>query len=246
MKPLGTMILKRNEISSLLTLEDCTSVVEDAFKMHAEGKTLAPGLLHIDSHDGEFHIKAGGLSLEQTYFALKANGGFFQNMARYGLPNIQGVILLFDGDKGYPLAVMDSMEITIKRTGAATAVAAKYLARPDSAVATVCGCGNQGRIQLEALKQALPEITQVFAFDLDEQRATLYASDMSRELAITVEAAATLEDAARRSDVIVTCTPVFPTQRLCQSRHVRRGHRSRQPRQAGIGAKSAGWEQDRR
>jgi ornithine cyclodeaminase/alanine dehydrogenase len=215
------MILKRNEISSLLTLEDCTSVVEDAFRMHAEGKTLAPGLLHIDSHDGEFHIKAGGLSFEQTFFALKANGGFFQNMARYGLPNIQGVILLFDGDTGYPLAVMDSMEITIKRTGAATAVAAKHLARPDSTVATICGCGNQGRVQLEALKQALPEIARVFAYDLDEQRAALYASDMSRELAITVKPAANLGEAARQSDVIVTCTP--SRQYLLHTDHVSAG-----------------------
>ena len=71
------------------------------------------------------------------------NGGFFQNRARHGLPNIQGLIVLSRADNGVPLAVLDSIEITIQRTGASTAVAAKYLARPDSRVCTVCGCGNQ-------------------------------------------------------------------------------------------------------
>ncbi len=60
---------------------------------------------------------------------------------------------LYDGENGYPLALMDSIEITILRTGAATAVAAKYLARPDSKVATVCGCGVQGRVQLKGYCQ---------------------------------------------------------------------------------------------
>lgn len=203
----GTIILTRSQISALLTLEDCINAVEDAFRMHAEGRTLASGLLHIDADEGEFHIKAGGLKLDRTYFGLKANGGFFRNMERYGLPNIQGAILLFDGDTGYPLAFMDSTEITIQRTGAATAVAAKYLAKPDSSVATICGCGNQGRIQLEALKKVLPGIERGFAFDIDEQRASLFASQMSERLDMTINPVASLDEITQQSDVVVTCTP---------------------------------------
>jgi len=118
----------------------------------------------------EFHIKAGGLRLGRTYFALKVNGSSFQNRERYDLPNIMGAIILFDGDNGYPLAVMDSIEITIQRTGAATAVAAKYLARTDATTATICGCGNQGRIQLKALKEVLP-LERVYAFDMNREAA---------------------------------------------------------------------------
>lgn len=75
MKPQGTLLLNRGDITSLLNLQDYLRVVEDAFRLHAEGQTLETGLLHVDAVDGEFHIKAGGLKGERTYFALKVNGG---------------------------------------------------------------------------------------------------------------------------------------------------------------------------
>jgi ornithine cyclodeaminase/alanine dehydrogenase len=206
LKPPETLILKRGEIASLLTLQDYLQAVEDAFRMHAEGRALAPGLLHVDAHEGEFHIKAGGLDLDKTYFGLKVNGSFFKNRERYGLPAIQGVVILFDGEMGAPLAIMDSIEITIQRTGAAAAVAAKYLAREDSHVATICGCGNQGRVQLRALKLVRP-ITQAFGYDVDPAFATRYAEDMTRELGIPVVAMTDLRAAAQKSDVVITCTP---------------------------------------
>jgi len=105
-----------------------------------------------------------------------------------GLPNIKGAIILFDGENGYPLAIIDSIEITIKRTGATTAVAAKYLARNDSRVITVCGCGNQGRIQLESLKEILP-INRVFAFDRDINTVGSFVKRMSEKLSIDIEPA---------------------------------------------------------
>jgi ornithine cyclodeaminase/alanine dehydrogenase len=207
MKTPGVVILSRGQVSSLLTIRECIDVVEDAFRMHAQGNGLEPCLLHVDSKDGEFHIRAGGLKLDRTYFCVKIGAGFFGNMERFGLPNIQGVLALFDGDTGSPLAVMDAIEITIQRTGAVAAVAAKYLARPESSVVTICGCGNQGRIQLKALKQVLPAIKQAFAFDVNEQAAIRYAAEMSKELDIVVEAESDVAKAVARSDVVVTCTP---------------------------------------
>ena len=206
MKPPGTLLLNRHEIASLLSLSDYVDIVENAFRLHAEGKTLSLGLLHIDAADGEFHIKAGGLELEHTYFGLKANAGFFQNRARFGMPNIQGTILLCDGEHGYPLALMDSTEITINRTGATTAVATKYLARPDSRVATICGCGVQGRVQLRSLKLVLP-IEEVYAFDSDTGAAETFASDMRAETGLEVTAVRDPGTALRKSDVCITCTP---------------------------------------
>jgi ornithine cyclodeaminase/alanine dehydrogenase-like protein (mu-crystallin family) len=166
MKPQGTLLLNRGDITSLLDLQDYLRVVEDAFRLYAEGRTLEPGLLHVDAVDGEFHIKAGGLKGERTYFALKVNGGFFQNQARFGLPNIQGTIILCDGENGYPLALMDSTAITLGRTGATTGLAARLLARPGAAVAAVCGCGTQGRIQLRAVAHVLP-IREAYAWDME-------------------------------------------------------------------------------
>src|SRR6266542_4315569 len=122
-RALGTLVLTRHDIRSLLTFDDYITEVERAFRLHAEGSSLPTGLLHADADGGEFHIKSGGLRLPKLYFGLKVNGGFFQNMKRFGMPNIQGSIILCDGENGYPLAFMDSGEITINRTGAATAVA---------------------------------------------------------------------------------------------------------------------------
>ena len=156
--------------------------------------------------DGGFHIKAALLGSSATYFAAKLNGNFPHNHQRFGMPNIQGLIILCDAANGSPLAVMDSIAITILRTGAATAVAAKHLARPDSQVATICGCGNQGRVQLRSLSRILP-LNHVYAFDVDRNRARQFADELSRELQIQIEVAEDLASVVPRSDVCVTCTP---------------------------------------
>jgi alanine dehydrogenase len=206
MKPMETLLLKRGDVTALLGLDECITAIEQAFKLYAEGKTLPPGALGVHALDGGFHIKAAGLKLARTYFAAKVNGNFFRNTERYGMPNIQGIIMLCDGENGYPLALMDSIEITILRTGAATAVAAKYLARDDAKVATICGCGNQGRIQLKALMK-VRDIERVYAFDLDHARAERFAVELSDELSIEAQAVRDLAPAARESDVCITCTP---------------------------------------
>src|SRR5215218_2220283 len=127
-----TLLLSRGDVAELLSLDECIVAVEAAFRLDAEGKSLGPGVLGVHARDGGFHIKAAGLELSRTYFAAKVNANFPRNAERFGLPTIQGLIVLSDGDNGLPLAVMDSAEVTLLRTGAATAVAAKYLARPDS------------------------------------------------------------------------------------------------------------------
>ncbi len=173
MKPDGTLFLRRSEVASLLDFSAYIAVVEEAFRDHAEGRSLAPGLMHVDALDGEFHIKAGG-PYGQPRFGIKINGGFLGNRAKFDLPNIRGVIMLSDAINGYPLCVMDSMEVTIQRTGAATAVAAKYLARVDSSVCTICGEGNQGRVQLKAIASAMP-IRKAYAWSQNLENAEAFA-----------------------------------------------------------------------
>src|SRR4051812_10387832 len=206
MKPEGTLLLKREDVAALLGIDECIAAVERVFRLQGEGKTEPPGVVGIHARDGGFHIKAGLLELDRTYFAAKTNANFPQNVKRHGLPLIQGVIVLCDGENGYPLALMDSIEITIQRTGAATAVAAKYLARADSKIATICGCGNQGRISLRALARVLP-VERVFAYDADESKARRFAAELAEELRIDVRPVSELESAVRQSDICVTCTP---------------------------------------
>src|SRR5262245_41335604 len=165
----GTLVLTRADVAALLNIEDCTRAVEQAFRMYGEGKTGTPGVLGVPAGDGGFHIKAGVLELGRAYFAAKINANFPQNAKRFQLPLIQGVIVLCDADNGVPLALMDSIEVTIQRTGAATAVAARYLARADSKSLTICGCGNQGRVSLRALSRFF-SFDRVFAFDIDDDQ----------------------------------------------------------------------------
>jgi alanine dehydrogenase len=206
MKLDGTLILKRSEVASLLSLGECIGAVEEAFRLNEEGQSLPPGVLETLTGDGGFHIKAAGLTLAAgSYYAAKVNANFPQNMSRWGLPTIQGVVALYDGESGYPLALLDSIEITILRTGAATAVAAKYLARPDSTVATVAGCGVQGRVQLKSLAQVL-RLARVYAYDRDEALSGRFAGEMSEELRVEVVPVADLPGALAESDVCVTCT----------------------------------------
>ena len=155
---------------ALLDLDECISAVEAAFRDHAEGRSLPSGVLGIHAGAGGFHVKAAGLLRERPYFAAKLNANFPDNPKRFGLPTIQGVVALCDAENGSLLALLDSIEITLQRTGAATAVAARYLARADARVAVICGCGRQGRIQLRALQKVLP-LRTAWAFDTEIGRA---------------------------------------------------------------------------
>jgi alanine dehydrogenase len=201
----GTLLLTRKDVAELMPLNDCVQVVEQAFRLHGEGRAPAPGVLGVHAQGGGFHIKTGILPLSRNYFAAKTNANFPGNPAR-GLPTIQGVILLFDADNGQVLSAMDSMEITTLRTGAATAVAAKYLARKDSRTATICGCGNQGRVQLRAIKHAC-RLEKAFAWDIQKDAAERFALAMAAELGIAVTPVDDLPAALRQSDLCVTCTP---------------------------------------
>jgi ornithine cyclodeaminase/alanine dehydrogenase-like protein (mu-crystallin family) len=201
-----TLILKRSDIANLLTIGQSISAVEQAFKLYSIGEVEPPGVLGIHALDGGFHIKAGIMNLGKRYFVAKTNANFPDNIKNYSLPSIQGVIVVFDADNGKPLALMDSIEITILRTGAATAVAAKYLSKENSKTVTICGSGNQGRISLRALMQVRP-IERVFIFDIDELKAVQFAHDLEEELTISIQMVNNLKEPLSQSDICITCTP---------------------------------------
>lgn len=201
-----TLLLTRADVAALLSLEECIAAVEQAFVRQAEGKAVGPGVLGLPVESGGFHVKTAGLALERFYVATKLNANFPDNPARRRLPTIQGVVVLSEGETGRLLALMDSMEITALRTGAATAVAARHLAREDARVATIVGCGRQGRIQLAALAR-VRKLARVYAVDRDRTISREFARTMSADLGLDVRAVDTLAAGAREADLWVTCTP---------------------------------------
>jgi alanine dehydrogenase len=201
----GTLLLRRSDIEGLLSLRDCIDAVENVFRLQGQGKISAPGILGVKVTDGGLHVKAGLLPGKTNYLVAKLNANFPGNNAHFGLPTIQGVIAVFDAENGVPLAILDSIDITLKRTAAASAVAAKYLARKDSSVATICGCGQQGRAQLRAVLLVLP-LTKIYAFDVNEHAAINFRNELLPELKIDIELARDLAGAIQKSDICITCT----------------------------------------
>lgn len=149
------IILSQQALRASMRFGDYVDAVAEGFRLLAEGRCASPVPTQIDVAHGAFHVKPGSLPRGPGYVAVKVNGNFPDNRARHGLPTIQGAVLLADAGNGRPLALLDSLEIMLQRTGAATAVAARHLARPDARTATICGCGAQAPSQLAALRHAL-------------------------------------------------------------------------------------------
>jgi ornithine cyclodeaminase/alanine dehydrogenase-like protein (mu-crystallin family) len=200
-----TLVLTRRDIAGLMRQEDYFRAAEIAFCALASGEAVAPLPLHLHGDGGAFHVKGASLNGDRHLAAIKLNGNFPGNAETLGLPTIQGAILLADATNGSLLAVMDSIEITLQRTAAASALAARHLARPGSSRVAVCGCGEQGRVQLAALASAF-SLEDVSAWDRDFGRARAYADEIGRRLAVTVRATERLEAATSLADIIVTCT----------------------------------------
>ena len=175
------LFLDRDEVAALLPMPACIDAIERAFIAHATGDLPArPGVLGTHVANGGFHVKTAVIGPAPGYYAAKINANFPDNAARHGLPTIQGLIALFDAESGRVLAVMDSIEITIRRTAAASAIAARHLARSDASTLLVCGCGIQGRAHVRSLALVRP-LRRVLAFDKDPGRATAFADGMRAE-----------------------------------------------------------------
>ena len=199
------LLLARADIERLLDLPTCIAAVEHALRRRAEGAHAPSGVLGVHVAAGVFHLKAAALELDQPFFAAKVNANFPGNPAQHGLPTVQGVLVLFDAARGEPLAVMDSAAITTLRTAAASAVAAKHLARPGARTMTIVGCGVQARAHLSAMRAVLP-LERVHVVDADPAVAAAFAAEMRAQHGIAVAVATTLDPATLASEVIVTCT----------------------------------------
>lgn len=204
---MATLVLTRADIAALMTPADYLDAVARGFAALAQGRALAPPPLHVPLIDGGCHAKAARLDGDGgARVALKFNANLPHNPQRCGLPTIQGAILLCDADDGRLLAVMDSIEPTLRRTAAASALAARHLARADAAVLAVCGCGAQALPQVEALAAVLP-LRRVRLWDRDAAAAQrLQARGTAALPHLAWQVATRVAEATLAADAIVTCT----------------------------------------
>ncbi len=202
--PLPTLLLSGAHLAQLMRQSDYLAAVEHGFRAAREGRASSPPPMHLRAAAGAFHAKGASLQGARNYAALKLNGNFPENPSR-GHPTIQGAIILCDADTGAVLAIMDSIEITLRRTAAASALAARSLANPAAATLAVCGCGGQAWAQIEALTAVLP-LKRVLVWDIDLAKARDFAARASEAFGLVFSAASSLRESTHPAHVIVTCT----------------------------------------
>ena len=202
------LYLSRQDVEAVnLPMAEIIAALDKMFKEKAKGKTEMPPKPGVHPRPDAFiHAMPAYIpGLEAA--GIKWVSGFPRNRER-GLPYISGLLILNDADTGFPIAVMDCTWITAKRTGAASAVGAKYLARPDSSTVGIIACGVQGRSNLEALN-CLFRIEKVKAYDHHEENIHRYIKEMSHRLNLDIEPARSAEAAVRGTDLVVTSGPIL-------------------------------------
>ncbi|MBN2409033.1 MAG: ornithine cyclodeaminase family protein [Candidatus Aminicenantes bacterium] len=204
------LYLSRADVeAAAVPMDRIIAAVETMFREKGEGRVEMPPKPGIHPRPDSF-IHAMPAYIPALHSAgMKWVSGFPENIGK-GLPYISGVIVLNDSETGIPMAIMDATWITAKRTGAATAVAARYLARADSGSAGILGCGVQGRSNLEALKTRFP-LRRVKAYDTDFQTRSRYAREMSLRLDLDVIPVDTPKDAVAGADIVITAGPLLKT-----------------------------------
>jgi len=218
------LYLSQEDVQAIgLTMDEIIAALEEMFREKGEGRVEMPPKIGIHTMPDAFiHAMPAAIATQKSA-GIKWVGGFPDNTKR-SLPYITGLIILNDYETGVPLALMDCTWITAKRTGAATAVAARYLARPESETVGILGCGVQGRSNLEGLKALFP-IQTVHAYDTHLDRSTRYALEMSAQLGIEVVPVSNPREAVVGSDIVVTAGPIL-----------RKPHAAIQPGWLGAGA----------
>jgi len=202
------LYLSQKDVEAVgLAMMDIIKALDEMFREKGQGKVEMPPKPGIHTRPDAFiHAMPAYIpSLESA--GMKWVSGYPENQKK-GLPYISGLVILNDADTGIPLSVMDCTWITAKRTGAATAVAAKYLARKDSSSVGMLACGVQGRSNLEALT-CLFKIKKVKAYDIRGEVATGYAKEMGKKLGLSVEVVNEPAKAVKGLDIVVTSGPIL-------------------------------------
>jgi len=200
------LILTKEDIESLVTMEDAIAAVEEGFKAFNSDRAVVPFpvALNVPDGHGDIHIKPGYMKGTSSY-TVKIASGFYDNPKR-GLSTSHGMLLLFDSRTGHPLCFeVDRCFLTDLRTAAAGAVAAKVLAKKSVSKVAVIGTGTQARMQLIALSK-VRKFDELMVWGRDPKKSEAYASEMSKVLGVKVVPAKTAEDAVRGSEVVVTAT----------------------------------------
>ncbi len=201
-----TLILTNSQIRNLIDMPQVLKTVENVFMLYGKNLVQMPAKIYLDldKYSGDFRAMPAYIK------GMEACGLKWVNVhpknRRFGLPAVMATIILSDPHTGFALAIMDGTYITNLRTGAAGAVAAKYLARKDSSIVGLVGCGAQARTQLLALKE-LFKIKLVYVWGNKPEYAKKFLKE-TKSFGLNMEIQDRVSDCVKEADIIVTTTPV--------------------------------------
>jgi ectoine utilization protein EutC len=204
----SVLILREPEIRELISYPETIEAVEKAFAEFSSGGAIMPGVINLDldSYQGEVHVKSAYLK-GSDHYVIKIASGFYRNPA-LGFPVGNGLMLLFEAETGRLRSVLfDNGYITEMRTGAAGAVAARYLARRDASRVGLVGSGSQARYQVRALLE-VRAVREVRVWSPHPDHVARYAAEMAASLPrVRFEPVPACEEAVRGADIVITTTP---------------------------------------
>jgi alanine dehydrogenase len=191
-----TLLLDRNAVNALMNMSDVIDVVEKAFRIWGDGRGNMPAKVYLPVEHGDFRAMPAALP---GCAGVKWVNAHPRNPSR-NLPSVMAIMIYNDPETGYPLAIMDATEITAYRTGAAAAIASKYLARRDSCTIGIIGAGCQAYTQILAHAELFDPIS-INAFDISTAAVDRLINSLP-EFSIK---SCSMEEAAA-SDIVCTLT----------------------------------------
>jgi len=199
--------ISENQVKQLLPVSQAIEVVEQAFKDYSKNVIAMGnrGTLEVDSN-GDSCIFLPAVHKKKKYYSMKYAASFPSCGAR-GLPTVQSVIWLFSAETGNVCAMIQANALTAIKTGAASAVATRYLAKKDASILTVIGAGHQARMQLACISQ-VRDLKEIRLVDLDLNRCAALKNWAQKNLksGISIMVSSSADEAVKDADVIVTCT----------------------------------------
>lgn len=217
------LLLTGNEVMKVLDMSDCMEVVEKAFAELASGTAVMPLRISIYPLDGLALYMPAYLK-EMGALACKVVVSYKNNPVKHNLPTIMGKLLLQDPETGDVICIMDGAYLTAVRTGAASGVATKYLARHNKGQKVgIFGAGVQAKTQLWAMAVAR-DLAKAYVYDIADEAVTKFVKEMSIKLNLEVVKADSPAHILEEADIICTATssptPIFDGTKVREGTHI--------------------------
>jgi len=217
------LLLSRNDVMKVLEMSDCMEVVEKAFTELALGTAVLPLRINITPPDGLALYMPAYLK-EMGALACKLVTVYKNNPQKHNMPTTIGKVLLQDPKTGDVICIMDGGYLTAVRTGAASGVATKHLARSDKGqVVGIFGAGVQAKMQLWAVTVAR-DIVKAYVYDISSEAVEKFIGEMSNKLNLDLMKADSPDEILEKADIICTATssstPIFDGNKVREGTHI--------------------------